>query len=211
MNRIFGSTAKKPKPSLQDAINSTDARIGTIEVKIHKLDTELARFKDQMSKMRDGPGKRSVTQRALAVLKQKKMYEAQLDQLTQQTFNMESAAMTTDNLRNTMATVDAMRTANKELRKQYGKLDIDKIDAMHDELSDLLEQANEIQETMGRSYGVPDEIDEADLEAELDALSQEVEEEATPSYLMDSLQQPDFVDETPVENAADRPEAVKAT
>ncbi|KZO93164.1 hypothetical protein CALVIDRAFT_503140 [Calocera viscosa TUFC12733] len=199
MNRIFGSTSKKPKPSLQDAIASTDARIGSIEVKIHKLDTELARYKDQMSKMRDGPGKRSVQQRALAVLKQKKMYEAQLDQLTQQTFNMESAAMTTDNLRNTMATVDAMRTANKELRRQYGKLDIDKIDAMHDELSDLLEQANEIQETMGRSYGVPDELDEADLEAELDALSQEVEEEATPSYLLDSLAQPDFVDPAPVE------------
>ncbi|KZO93182.1 hypothetical protein CALVIDRAFT_540170 [Calocera viscosa TUFC12733] len=138
------------------------------------------------------------------------MYEAQPDQLTQQIFNMESAAMTSDNLRNTMATVDAMRTANKELRRQYGKLDIDKIDAMHDELSDLLEQANEIQETMGRSYGVPDELDEADLEAELDALSQEVEEEATPSYLLDSLAQPDFVDPAPVEAQTDKPEAVKA-
>lgn len=41
---------------------------------------------------------------------------------------MESAALATDNLRNTMATVDAMRVANKELRKQYGKIDIDKIE-----------------------------------------------------------------------------------
>ena len=32
-------------------------------------------------------------------------------------------------------------------------------------MEDLLEQANEIQETLGRSYAVPDEIDEADLEA----------------------------------------------
>lgn len=36
--------------------------------------------------------------------------------------------MTTENLRNTMATVDAMKTANKEMKKQYGKLDIDKIE-----------------------------------------------------------------------------------
>ena len=56
------------------------------------------------------------------------MYEGQLDQLQQQTFNMEQAAMTTDNLRNTMATVDAMKTANKEMRRQYGKIDIDKIE-----------------------------------------------------------------------------------
>ena len=32
-------------------------------------------------------------------------------------------------------------------------------------MEDLLEQANEIQETLGRSYAVPDEIDEADLQA----------------------------------------------
>lgn len=37
---------------------------------------------------------------------------------------MEQASLTTDNLRNTMATVDAMKTANKELKKQYGKLDV---------------------------------------------------------------------------------------
>jgi charged multivesicular body protein 5 len=36
---------------------------------------------------------------------------------------------------------------------------------MHYDMEDLLEQANEIQESMGRSYAVPDEIDEADLEA----------------------------------------------
>lgn len=32
-------------------------------------------------------------------------------------------------------------------------------------MEDLLEQANEVQETFARSYAVPDDIDEADLEA----------------------------------------------
>lgn len=70
----------------------------------------------------------AIQQRALRVLKQKRMYESQLAQLVQQTFNMESAAMTTENLRNTMATVDAMTIATKEMKKQYGKIDIDKIE-----------------------------------------------------------------------------------
>ena len=56
------------------------------------------------------------------------MYEAQLAQLTQQTFNIESTALATENLRNTMVTLDAMSQANKELRKQYGKIDIGKIE-----------------------------------------------------------------------------------
>ncbi|KAF8076617.1 vacuolar protein sorting-associated protein 60 [Lyophyllum atratum] len=199
MNRIFGSSSsKKPKASLQDAITATDARVASIEVKVRKLDAELGRYKEQMSKLRNGPGKNAIQQRALRTLKQKRMYEAQIAQLAQQTFNMESAALTTDNLRNTMATVDAMQTANKEMRKQYGKIDIDKIENMHYDMEDLLEQANEIQETLGRSYAVPDELDEADLEAELDALALEEEEEGT-SYLADLNKVPDFIDEPPVE------------
>lgn len=112
----------------------------------------------------------AIQQRAIRVLKQKRLYESQLTQLQQQSYNMEQATMTTENLRNTMATVDAMQTANKEMRKTYGKIDIDKIDQVQDEMEDLIESANEIQESLGRSYGVPDEVDEADLMAELDAL-----------------------------------------
>ncbi|KAF7290999.1 Vacuolar protein sorting-associated protein 60 [Mycena chlorophos] len=212
MNRIFGTSAsKKPQPSLQDAIASTDARIASIEVKIKKLDAELGRYKEQMAKLRSGPGKNAIQQRALRTLKQKKLYEGQLAQLAQQTFNMESAALTTENLRNTMATFDAMQVANKEMRKQYGKIDIDKIENMHYDMEELLEQSNEIQEIMGRSYAVPDELDEADLEAELDALQLEEEEEGT-SYLSDLNKVPDFVDEPPVEvSETPAPEAVKTT
>ncbi|CAE7116233.1 unnamed protein product [Rhizoctonia solani] len=213
MNRIFGTTNKKPKPTLQDAIASTDTRIAGIEVKIKKLDGELSRYKEQMAKMKNGPGKNAIQSRAIQSLKQKRMYESQLAGLQQQTFNMESAAMTTDNLRNTMATVDAMQTANKELRRQYGKVDIDKIESVHYDMEDLLEQANEIQEMMGRSYGVPEEVDEAELEAELEALSAQLEEDETPSYLQDVGRAPDFIDEAPVEESATpaKPEAAKTT
>ncbi|KZT13007.1 vacuolar protein sorting-associated protein 60 [Laetiporus sulphureus 93-53] len=212
MNRIFGTSSnKKPRPSLQDAITSTDSRIASIEVKIKKLDGELGRYKEQMSKLRNGPGKNAIQERALRTLKQKRMYESQLAQLTQQTFNMESAAIATENLRNTMATVDAMKQANKELRTQYGKFDVDKIENMHYDMEDLLEQANEIQETLGRSYAVPDEIDEADLQAELDALELEQEDEGT-SYLADLNKAPDFIDEPPVEvSETEAKEAVKTT
>ncbi|KAH9159991.1 vacuolar protein sorting-associated protein 60 [Lactarius sanguifluus] len=214
MNRIFGtSSSKKPQTTLQDVITQTDARSGAIEVKIKKLDGELARYKEQMSKLRSGPGKEAIQQRAMRTLKQKRMYEAQLAQLAQQTFNIESTALATENLRNTMATLDAMSQANKELRKQYGKIDIDKIESMQYDMEELLEQANEVQETLSRSYAVPDEIDEADLEAELDALEMEEEEEG-PSYLADLNKTPDFIDEAPVEMTEPShatPEAIKTT
>lgn len=56
-----------------------------------------------------------------------------------------------------------------------------------------MEQANEVQQALSRTYGLPDDIDEADLEAELDALGDDVfmgasESEEVPSY----LQEPDI-------------------
>ncbi|ORX69761.1 hypothetical protein DL89DRAFT_216991, partial [Linderina pennispora] len=166
MNRIFGtSKPKAPKPTLDDAISSTDARVSAVEVKIRKLDGELARYRDQMQKMRDGPGKNSVKQRALRVLQQKKMYESQRDQLMQQSFNMESAVFATENVKNTLSTMQAMQDASKAMKKQYKNVDIDKIYDMQDEMAELLEQANEVQELMGRSYNLPEDVDEQDLEA----------------------------------------------
>ena len=38
-----------------------------------RLDAELRKYKEQMKKMRDGPGKNAVKQKAMRVLKQKKM------------------------------------------------------------------------------------------------------------------------------------------
>ncbi|KEI37625.1 uncharacterized protein L969DRAFT_19102 [Mixia osmundae IAM 14324] len=202
MNRIFGSGKGKAKPSLNDAIASTDVRIDGFEVKIRKLDAELTKYRDQMKRLKEGPGKNAVKQRAMRVLQQKKMYEAQLGQLQQQTFNMEQASMTTENLRNTMATVDAMKTANKEMKRQYGKLDIDKIESIHYDMEDLIEQANEIQESLSRTY-------------ELEALGDDLleEESSIPSYLRnDTAELPDFVDEPPVTESAqkERPDLVKA-
>ncbi|KLO19790.1 vacuolar protein sorting-associated protein 60 [Schizopora paradoxa] len=214
MNRIFGSSAsKKPAYSITDAIASTDSRIQSIDVKIKKLDGELGRYKDQMSKLKNGPGKSAIEQRALRTLRQKKQYEAQLAQLQQQVFNMESTAMTTENLKNTMATVDAMKRANKEIKKQYGQFDVDKIEDMHYDMEELLEQANEIQEALGRSYAVPDEIDEADLQAELEAL--ELDQDEGASYLEDALSNkaPDYIDEEPLDAGElhSKPEALRNT
>jgi len=120
------------------------------------------------------------------------MYETQRDQLQQQSFNMEQASFTTENLRNVISTVDAMQIANKEMQKQYKKIDINKIESIQDDMEDLLEQANDIQETLGRTYGVPEDIDEDDLEAELDALGDELnfEEEEEPSYLQETPELP---------------------
>nr|XP_054750041.1 charged multivesicular body protein 5-like [Lytechinus pictus] len=165
MNRLFGKgKPKEPPPNLTDCISNVDSRSGSIEKKISMLDAELKKYKDQMKRMRDGPAKNTVKQKALRVLKQRKMYESQLDNLRQQSFNMEQANYATQTLKDTKATVDAMKTGVKTMKKEFKKVDIDEIEDLQDDMEDMLEQANEVQESLSRSYATPD-VDEDDLEA----------------------------------------------
>lgn len=205
MNRLFGAKSSAPKPTLQSAISNVDTRIESIDVKLSKLNAELGTYQSRLSKMRDGPGKTALKQKALKILQQRKMYESQRDQLQSQSWNMEQAGMMQDNLKNTMTTVDAMKTTTKELKKQYGKVNIDKIDKLQDEMADLMDVGNEIQESISRSYDIPEDVDEAELDAELEALGEEQEfesmgmesEGAMPSFMQDEVGPPQFVDEPP--------------
>ena len=69
-----------------------------------------------------------VKQRAMRVLKQKRMYESQLEGVRNQSFNMEQANFGIQQLKDTKTTVDAMKMGVKEMKKEYKKVNIGKIE-----------------------------------------------------------------------------------
>ncbi|KAJ6826721.1 charged multivesicular body protein 5-like [Iris pallida] len=83
--------------------------------------------------------------------------------------------------------MSALKSANKDLKGMMKTVKIQDIDSMQDEMMDLMDVSNEIQESLGRNYNVPDDIDEEDLMGELDALEadrgMETESDFVPSYL----------------------------
>ena len=173
-------------------------------MKLAKVNAELTTYQQKMSKMRDGPGKQAIKAKALKVLQRRKMYESQKDQLQQQSWNMEQAGMMQDNLKNVMTTVDAMKTTNKALKQQYGKINIDKIERMQDEMADLMDVGNEINESISRAYDVPEDVDEAELDAELEAMGEDMMFEDQqgvsnqPGFLVDEV--PTFIDQPSEQN-----------
>ena len=156
-----------------------------------RLDAELAKHRDLIRRARPGPSLEAAKRRALTVLKQKRLYESQREQLYNQQFNVEQVSFAAQSAKDTAVQVAAMTHANKDLKAQFKTkaFDIDAIDRMNDEMADLMAQSEEIQETLGRSYNVPDDIDEDELLGELDALEADMalEEagEEVPSYLQD--------------------------
>jgi charged multivesicular body protein 5 len=52
---------------------------------------QLGKYRDQLKKLKPGPTRKQVEGRAMQVLKQKRMYEKQRDQVSGQVFNIDQA------------------------------------------------------------------------------------------------------------------------
>ncbi len=193
MKRVFGKkkAAGPPPPSLDEASGAVGKRADNIESKISSLDKELNGYKQKLKTTKNPAAKRNIQKRAMEVLKRKRMYENQRDMLLGQQFNMDQAAFGIESAKATIDSVAAMKAANVEMKKALKKdLNIDEVDDLADDLAELMEDMNEMNEALGRNFATPEDITEADLEAELDMLEDELEEEdligdATPSYLQD--------------------------
>ncbi|CAM6098626.1 unnamed protein product [Calypogeia fissa] len=188
MKRVFGVKKETaPAPTVDEATQRINKRGDGIDEKIKKLEAELVKYREQIKRTRPGPAQEAVKARAMRILKQKKMLEGQRDQLYNQTFNLEQVSFATEGLRDAKETMSAMKAASKELKGTMKTMKIDEIDKMQDDMLDLVDYSNEIQESLGRSYSVPDDIDEDELLGELEALEEDMGSEevagGVPSYL----------------------------
>lgn len=146
MDRFFGKS-KKEEVSLTDTITKVkncyfilsiftliflfklDGRVDSIEVKIKKLDAELAQCRDKMARLPEGSSaKNSIKQQAMRILQQKRMYENQRGMMMQQSFNMEQTNFATESIKDTVTVVQAMKAASKDMKKTMRKLDISQIE-----------------------------------------------------------------------------------
>jgi charged multivesicular body protein 5 len=193
MNRVFGKKRAPgpPPPSLAEASTGVGDRMGSLDAKISQLDQELKSYRDKLKSTTNAAAKASLQRRAMDVLKRKKMYESQRDQLAGQQFNIDQAAFGIESAKSTVSTVAAMKAANVELKRTMKyDLNIEDVEELADDMAELMDEFNEINVAMSTNFSTPNDIDEADLEAELDMLADELEEEgetdAVPSYLQQS-------------------------
>jgi charged multivesicular body protein 5 len=191
MNRVFGKKkSKAPAPSLDQASQGLGGRVDQMDQKIAGLENELRVYKDKIKKTKSPAAKKQLQKRAMEVLKRKRMYESQRDQVAGQQFNIDQASFGIESAKANIETVAAMKNANKELKKTLKHdLNIDDVEDIADDMAEMMEDFEEINMALGRNFATPEDLDEADLDAELEMLEDELEEEAleemdsTPAYL----------------------------
>eukprot|EP00761_Pharyngomonas_kirbyi_P011784 gb/GECH01011810.1/.p1 GENE.gb/GECH01011810.1/~~gb/GECH01011810.1/.p1 ORF type:complete len:207 (+),score=74.98 gb/GECH01011810.1/:1-621(+) len=181
MHRMFGRSApKKQGPNLEQTSERLGARGDSVEAKINKIESELAQCKEQLKTARGG-SKQRIKQRAMQLLKQKRMYEGHRDSIYNQQFNVDQVSFTQSSLKDNLDTVQTMKSAAKEMKKQYSKISVEDVEKVQDDMEDMMFDAEEIQDALGRSYGAP-EVDDEDLMDELGELEDQMTMEDS-SYL----------------------------
>ncbi|CAF0738493.1 unnamed protein product [Didymodactylos carnosus] len=168
MNRLFGA-AKAPvqKQTLSDTAAALDSRVGTINKKIADLETELAAYS------RLPPAQKALRKsRALRQLQQKKMLEGQRNQIEGQASNIGQTEFALSSIQTNKQLLSGMTDANKQLKKGFKSMNIDKVERTMDDLDDTMFDYSEINEALSRP--INDEyIDESELDAELAAIASE--------------------------------------
>ena len=190
MKKLFGAKKKEepkpPAPTMQETSAKLGDRQKVIQVKVDECNKELVAIKTQM-KTAKGMAYKSLQNKALQVLRRRKMYDAQLSNVMNQQFNVDQVQFTSETIASTIDTFAALKEATAVQAQEMKKLDMNKMEDLFDDLADLMADQEEIQEIMGRSYQV--DYDESELMDELAELDEEIVNE----QLSDGLNVPSYV------------------
>ncbi|KJE92915.1 hypothetical protein CAOG_03797 [Capsaspora owczarzaki ATCC 30864] len=164
--RLFG----KPKPAApvpRDAIQHLRETIETLEKREKflekKMEAELETAKRLVSKNKKG---------AMLALKRKKLYEAQIEKLTGARMTLETQVLTIEGSTVNLQAFNAMAQGAASMRAIHGQMNIDRVDAIMDDVREQMDLASEVAGVISEPLGNND-IDEDELNAQLEELEQE--------------------------------------
>jgi charged multivesicular body protein 5 len=174
------------KRKIEDEIELTKRQIAKLELKVNE-------YRSQLRRMEEGPSKDKVRQEKLPVLKKKKKLEIKLENLGIQLENLCQQQQRVQNSRENKQTVNAMKMGTKALKKLNKRTSKEDVEDVMDKTAAFVEQSDQVQQIFGRLSSLYPECSAEDLEAELDALSDdsEVLEEEGTSLLNNTVIAPD--------------------
>mmetsp|Transcript_8683 Transcript_8683/g.14960 ORF Transcript_8683/g.14960 Transcript_8683/m.14960 type:complete len:205 (+) Transcript_8683:7-621(+) len=162
----FGKKKAPPtKESLAKLRNSVAMLEKREEFLQKKMDDEMKLAKAKLAK-KDKKG-------AMAHLKRKKNYEAQVDKIQGSRLTLETQMMTLESASVTSESLKAMQHGQKSMKKLNKQMKIEKVEASLDQIRDQIEDHEEVSLAMSEGIGQNDMLDMGELEDELAELEME--------------------------------------
>lgn len=162
--RLFGAAPVKAVSATSGAAQLQNA--------MHILDTREEHLERKIAgELRAAQAKRGTNRAAaLACLKRKKAYEAQLAQTVSQRFTLEQQLNALESTTVASETVAAMKVGTAAMSSAHAAVDPDDVHELMDTVTEQMNDVREMEDAMGRIFGESFDLDDDDLENELAAL-----------------------------------------
>ena len=170
MGKMFGGKGKEQPVTSGEAIQKLR---DTEDMLLKKQDFLEKKIEQEVATARKNA--KTNKRAALQALKRKKRYDAQLQQIdgTMSTIEMQREAL--EGANTNTAVLTTMNNAAKALKSANKGMDVDNVHDMMDDIAEQQDVAKEIADAIANPVAFGQEFDEDDLEAELDALGDELE------------------------------------
>lgn len=139
-----------------------------------------------------GVARTHLQNKAKGILLRKKRFEQQSEHLQERSWNVSGVADSISAAQDAKLICSVLTSGTKQLTKELGNINLDQVENIQDELRDLIEASEDVQSALSKSYEVPVDIDDEELNSQLDALGDEIVQDNDPSYIDQVLQQPPF-------------------
>lgn len=158
-----------PKTPLQKTADSLAMQVTNLDQKIAQADIEI---RQHVAMGALSEGNKVAKQRALQIMKMKKLYEQQRENLLGTHFNVESLVSQQAQADVNLAAFEAMKQSQEMMRLQTANMSVDQVENLKDQMELLGDEMQLINESLAQSNPMAAGED-ADIEAEYAKLAGE--------------------------------------
>jgi len=172
--KLFGGgSQKKPMPNPQQTIENLRTTLEMLEKRENYLESKIQK-ELQTAKAYAGKNQRL----AMMALKRKKAYQAQINNLSQARLTLDTQITAIEGATTNTHALNSMIEGARTLRALNRNMEVEDVEEVMEDIREQMEVASEIGAAIANPLGM-DELDEAELEDELNAL---VEEEVNEQF-----------------------------
>ena len=178
--------------SIEESIMKLKEVSSLLKQQISKYDTDYINTRISLKKsIRDKQSKHA----QIYLLKKSKLIKYHMDLASKRLISLDQQQLQLESIKMTAMHLDAIRTSTRTLKTYMKQTDIDKVEEMQDNLSELIAQSTDIQNILSEEMDNGFVIDESELEAELVELEKDdIELPQVPSHKIPELNRVDSDD-----------------
>lgn len=178
-----------PAPTIDQAVDKAAGRMTHLEARMRKCDADIASLKSELQRCRPGTSQHNMyKRRLLQAMRERKRVDQHIGSSYAMQSNLSAVQDASYQMQDAREHGAMLMEQNKVMRAQMQHVNPDTIADAQDDMREMLADTQEMTEILGQELGV-DGIDDAELEAELEGLGDEmgfgqtVGAQSTPSYL----------------------------